>query len=116
MKTKLTSQILDFLVKEGYNYCLSQTQTIGKRRVSVEITLTPVRKKPVLEKLPPGFDTYFNINEEPRQMVLGVDETRFYVNLQTEELLYLQACLQKRPKANWNQANPLNPVSAAELI
>ncbi|MEJ6981798.1 hypothetical protein WG906_15125 [Pedobacter sp. P351] len=81
MKVQLTPPILDYLIGQGYTYCLSRTQTINKGNTDVTITLTPVTVKPRLETLPLGYDTYFNITQEPKQMALGVDETEILVDL-----------------------------------
>ena len=94
MKVQLTPPILDYLIQQGYTYCLSSTQSINKGDTDVTITLTPVTGRPRLESLPPGYDTYFNITQEPKQMALGVDETEILVDLEERDQLILQTIVQ----------------------
>jgi len=93
MKVELTPAILDYLIEQGYTYCLSSTQSIDKGSTDVTITLTPVTGRPRLETLPLEYDTYFNITKEPRQMALGVDETEILVDLNDMDQLALQTFL-----------------------
>jgi hypothetical protein len=89
MQAILTPAILDYLIEQGYRYCLSKTQGINGEGTSVIITLTPVVHRPRLEKLPIDYDTYFNIQREPRQMACGIDETEIFVELnETMRLQY----------------------------
>ncbi len=93
MKVQLTPAILDYLIEQGYRYCLSNTQSIDKGSTDVTITLTPVVRRPRLETLPVGYDTYFNISEEPRQMAFGIDETEILVDLNEIDESVLQSLL-----------------------
>lgn len=91
MKLHLTLDILNFLVNEGYKYCLSATKVVGKKNPIVQIYLTPVVKKPLLRKLPSGFDTYFSLNREPWQMAAGIDSgTKVMVILNQEDIMRLK--------------------------
>jgi hypothetical protein len=81
MKTVLTPHLLGFLIERGYTYCLAKTNTISKAEASVNITLTPVKVKPELDSMPPGYDTYFKITREPMQMACGIDDTEIYISL-----------------------------------
>jgi hypothetical protein len=85
MKIQLTPSILDYLIEQGYKYCLSNTQSIDKGSTDVTITLTPVTRRPRLETMPLEYDTFFNITQEPRQMAMGVDETEILVDLKNIE-------------------------------
>lgn len=90
MKVQLTPPILDYLIEQGYTYCLSRTQSINKGDTEVTITLKPVTGRPRLETLPLGYDTYFNITQEPKQMALGVDGTEILVDLEERDQVVLQ--------------------------
>ena len=81
MKTVLTPHLLGFLIERGYTYCLAKTKTISKAEASVNITLTPVKVKPEIESMPPGYDNYFKITREPMQMACGIDDTEIYISL-----------------------------------
>jgi hypothetical protein len=85
MKTVLTPHLLGFLIERGYTYCLAKTQAISKAEASVTITLTPVKVKPQLEAMPPGYDTYFKITREPMQMACGIDDTEIYISLDLKQ-------------------------------
>ena len=94
MKVQLTPPILDYLIEQGYTYCLSRTQSINKGSTDVTITLTPVTGRPRLETLPSGYDTYFNITQEPKQMAQGVDETEILVDLEERDQFILRTMVQ----------------------
>lgn len=81
MKTKLTPRLLGFMIKKGYKYCLSQTTYINQEDAYVNITLKPVRKHPLLQKLPKPFSSYYSIIQEPVQMALGIHNTIIMVEL-----------------------------------
>lgn len=91
MKTLLTPHLLGFLIERGYTYCLAKTQSISKLNASVRITLTPVKFRPVLEKLPFGYDTYYKITREPMQMACGIDDTEIYMSLDIKKSRSLEA-------------------------
>lgn len=93
MKVQLTPPILDYLIEQGYKYCLSNTQSVDKGSTDVTITLTPVTGRPRLETLPIGYDTYFNITKEPKQMSLGVDETEILIDIDEQDQYLLQTIL-----------------------
>ena len=86
MKAILTNSVLSFLIKQGYQYCLSKTTDITNTNVSVSITLTPVKARPDIRNLPAEFDTYFNIMEEPLQLSAGVDDTEIFIIIDKDEL------------------------------
>lgn len=81
MKTKLTPRLLGFLIRKGYKFFLSQTTCIDQADAYVGITLKPVRKHPLLQKLPKPFNAYCNIIQEPVQMALGINNTAIMVDL-----------------------------------
>ncbi|MDB5009322.1 MAG: hypothetical protein JWR67_2711 [Mucilaginibacter sp.] len=81
MKIEITRSLLNFLIDRGYNYCLSRTVCIENYNADISITLTPVKYKPLLKKLPLAYDTFFAIKEEPMQMAEGIDETIIWVDL-----------------------------------
>ncbi|MFC0513489.1 hypothetical protein ACFFGT_04730 [Mucilaginibacter angelicae] len=81
MQKILTIELLETLIGRGYRYCLSRTTNILGEDADLCITLLPVKRAPLLKKLPERFDTYFKIDEEPRQMAMGIDETIVLVDL-----------------------------------
>lgn len=85
MNTVLTPHILGFLIERGYTYCLAKTQNISRGDASVKITLTPIKIKPQLDSLPPGYDTYFKLTREPMQMACGIDDTEVYISLDLKQ-------------------------------
>lgn len=100
MKIVLTPYLLDFLIRKGYRYLLSKTQSNSKPGCAVTLEMIPVTSLPDLSDLPAEFDTYFDITEEPLQMVKGVDDTEFLVKLELSEALdfkqyLLRLCLKK---------------------
>ena len=86
MQTILTPTLLEFLSRQGYKYFLSKT-TVSEtlEGSSIKIMLTPVVNRPDIRSLPEGFDTYFQINREPRQMAQGVDDTQIIVRLSEDD-------------------------------
>jgi hypothetical protein len=85
MTTKLTPRLLGFLIKRGYKYLLSQTSCINQEDAYIGITLKPVKKHPVLQKLPRPFQAYYNIIQEPVQMAFGLNNTSVMVELSSKE-------------------------------
>lgn len=86
MKTVLTKRLLGFLIKRGYKYCLSQTISISEMVATNRgITLKPVKKHPLLGKLPNPFQAYYGIIREPFQMASGIIGTSVFVELSTKE-------------------------------
>lgn len=81
MKTTLTPRLLSFLIKKGYKYFLSQTIRIDQEDAHVGITLKPVKKHPLLQKLPQPFSAYYSIIQEPVQMASGIKNTAIVVDL-----------------------------------
>ncbi|MGI4019985.1 MAG: hypothetical protein ACRYFA_00625 [Janthinobacterium lividum] len=72
MKMTLTTSLLQFLIQGGYKYCLSQTCAIGQDEDAfTSITLKPVKKNPLLKKLPELFEMYYNLIREPSEMASG---------------------------------------------
>ena len=86
MQATLTLSLLEFLTRQGYKYFLSKTvATDINEGYSVQIMLTPVVNRPDIRSLPEGFDTYFQINREPRQMARGIDDTKITVRLSEDD-------------------------------
>lgn len=86
MQTTLTPTLLEFLARQGYKYFLSKTMVIDKSDdFSIQIMLTPVVNRPDLRSLPEDFDTYFQINKEPRQMAEGIDDTQIMVRFSEDD-------------------------------
>lgn len=70
----LTPRILGYLIEKSYTHVLSKTVE-HEDDGTITITLVPVKEKPSLEVLPDGFDTYYQITQEPMQMACGIDNT-----------------------------------------
>ena len=81
MKTVLTKRLLGYLIKKGYKYCLSKTSLLDHSTQQVGIMLKPVKKHPLLQKLPKPYENYFDITEEPLQFVSGTKNTEVTVEL-----------------------------------
>ena len=86
MKTLLTPILLDFLIIEGYEYCLSKAGGINTQDAKESITLIPVKGKRLLNQLSNSFDKYFNIKNEPAQMAGGFDDTLVMVEIDSSDL------------------------------
>lgn len=86
MKTLLTPILLDFLIIEGYEYCLSKTAGINTQSESESITLIPVKSKRLLNRLSNTVEKYFNIKNEPMQMTEGFDDTLVMVEIDSSDL------------------------------
>lgn len=86
MKTLLTPILLDFLIIEGYKYCLSNAAGINTQDAGKAITLIPVKSKRLLNRLSDGVDKYFNIKNEPMQMAEGFDDTLVMVEIDSSDL------------------------------
>jgi hypothetical protein len=76
LKTLLTPILLDFLIIEGYEYCLSKTAGINTQNKSERL----------LNRLSNTVDKYFNIKNEPMQMAGGGDETLVMVEIDSSDL------------------------------
>jgi hypothetical protein len=86
MKTVLTKRLLGFLIKRGYKYCLSQTTSSCEMVASNKtITLKPVKKHPLLGRLPRPFQVYYAIIHEPFQMASGIIGTSVFVELSIKD-------------------------------
>jgi hypothetical protein len=86
MQTTLTPTLLEFLNHQGYKYFLSKTMvTDSLNGFNIKVILTPVVNRPDVRSLPQGFDTYFQINKEPRQMAQGIDDTEVTVRLSEDD-------------------------------
>ncbi|QJD96688.1 hypothetical protein HH214_12795 [Mucilaginibacter robiniae] len=86
MSTLLTPILLNFLITQGYSFCLSKTQCVEAHDFETLITLKPVKYRPATRHLPLGFDTYFSLNQEPRQMAEGLMDTLVMVDIHPLEL------------------------------
>jgi len=86
MKAVLTPRLLGFLIKKDYKFFLSQTICIDQEDAYVGITLKPVKKHPLLQKLPHPFSGYCSIFREPLQMIFGIANTRILVELNARDL------------------------------
>jgi hypothetical protein len=84
MKAILTEQLWQYLKDKGYTHFFSKTTIVNKPFASVCITLVPVKTKPVFARLPMEYDTFFDIDEEPRQMAKGVDDAEVLVELKED--------------------------------
>ncbi|RYY33709.1 MAG: PAS domain S-box protein [Sphingobacteriaceae bacterium] len=67
MNVTLTPQLLGDLIEKGYTYMLASTTHNSDD--STPVILRPVKKLPVLQDLPDGYETYYRITREPMQLV-----------------------------------------------
>ena len=75
-------EIFDVLVRCGFRYCYAKTVVDEEKAGQVNILLTPVGPKPNIRRLPVQHDTYYKINQEPKQMADGIDaDTAVLINL-----------------------------------
>lgn len=81
MKIPFTPQLLGDLIEKGYTYLLASTA--ADPSLETAITLKPVRKKPSLNNLPDGYETFYKITREPMVMAAGVGETIIMVEYET---------------------------------
>lgn len=81
MKTKLTTSLLSFLIRKGYKYCLSQTTCLDLPDANICILLKPVKKHPLLQKLPKPFSAYYEIIQEPFRLATEVNNAQVMVEL-----------------------------------
>ncbi|WP_299291865.1 hypothetical protein [uncultured Mucilaginibacter sp.] len=86
MKTLLTPRLLGYLIKKGYKFFLSQTTCIDQDDAYVGITLKPVKKHPLLQKLPKPFSAYCSIFYQPFQRVSDKANTKILVELNARDL------------------------------
>ena len=86
MKTLLTPRLLGYLIKKGYRFFLSQTTCIDQADAYVGITLKPVKKHPLLQKLPKPFSAYCSIFYQPFQSVSDKANTKILVELNARDL------------------------------
>ncbi|MEO3407650.1 hypothetical protein AAFN85_27270 [Mucilaginibacter sp. CAU 1740] len=95
MKLLLTPELLKFLNKQGFKYCLSKTTLCESKDADhLNITLTPARSRPKLKHLSLKYDTYFSINREPAQMAMGIDDTLVLVQMDKQLIVeYLNSIL-----------------------
>ncbi|MEO6498477.1 MAG: PAS domain S-box protein [Mucilaginibacter sp.] len=68
MNVTLTPQLLGDLIEKGYTYMLAST-AFNADNDNTPVILKPVKKLPVLQNLPAGYETYYRITREPMQMV-----------------------------------------------
>lgn len=78
MTTPLNTRILGYLIEKGYGFVFAKNEEDIKTG-TLTITLLPVREKPEVEHLPAGFETYYQITQEPMQMACGIDNATMVV-------------------------------------
>jgi hypothetical protein len=81
LKTLLTPILLDYLIMEGYEYCLSKPANIDADRNSEYITLNPVKIEP--------FNNDFNDSGEPYlsiKNVFGIGDTLIMIEIDISDL------------------------------
>lgn len=78
MTTPLNTRILGYLIEKGYGFVFAKNEEDTKTG-TLTITLLPVREKPEVEHLPAGFETYYQITQEPMQMACGIDNATMVV-------------------------------------
>lgn len=79
---EFNTEIFNVLLECGFRYCYSKTVVDEQSPDQIKIVLTPLPYKPDIRKLPKGYDTYFNLKHEPKQMAEGIDNGTFvYIDL-----------------------------------
>ena len=79
---RFNQEIFEALTRCGFQYCFSKTVCSEALHDQVSIFLTPIVSEPNIRNLPVGFDTYFDLIEEPEQMMTGIDnDTTVFINL-----------------------------------
>ena len=111
MDIVLSPQLLQFLILQGYRYCLSK----NSRKLSDDlgvicIILRPVRLPPMSIRLPDDYDEYYMISEEPRRLANGIDGVLTLVNLDKITLLAYIASVAGVLKINDQDQDNYNPV------
>ena len=84
---QLTPRLLGFLIKRGYKYFLSHTSCIDQEDAYIGITLKPVKKHPLLHKLPQPYKAYCNVVQQPALMAMGIINTVIMVELGVKDTL-----------------------------
>jgi len=103
MKLVLTPQLLKFLSRRGYQYCLSRTTFDNAREGEELITLTPLRRRPSLQAINNGYDALFRIDGEPSRLADEPGETLVLIQVDTSLILkYLTTVLQLPKKKQHN--------------
>ncbi|GAA4326435.1 hypothetical protein GCM10023149_29250 [Mucilaginibacter gynuensis] len=92
MRILLTPDLLDFLIRQGYRYCLCKTYPPDREKVRRSIVLTPLTQR----AWPAGWlmdhDALFDLRREPARMAEGIDDFLVFVNVPGFILLaYLDA-------------------------
>jgi hypothetical protein len=86
MKTLLTPRLLGYLIRKKYQYFLLTTTRIDQSDATIGIMLKPVKKHPLLPKLPKPFDRYCGITEDLLQLSKGKMGTQVTVKLAISEM------------------------------
>ncbi len=81
----LTPRLLEFLMAEGYRYCLSKTLCLHTPGIDVALILKPVKNRPALRRLANGFETYYAVDNEIKIMADGIEDTMAIVELNSAE-------------------------------
>lgn len=103
MELVLTPQLLTFLSRRGYQYCLSRTTYDSVREGEELIMLTPVRRRPSLQITNNGYDALFKIDGEPARLAGGPGKTLVLVQVDTSLIMkYLTAVLEMPEKKKCN--------------
>jgi hypothetical protein len=98
MKLVLTPQLLKFLSRRGYQYCLSRTTCDNAREDEELIMLTPLRRRPALQVINPEYDALFAIDGEPARLAEEPGETLVLVHVETTIILKYLATVLQIPK------------------
>ncbi|GAA4320050.1 hypothetical protein GCM10023149_19100 [Mucilaginibacter gynuensis] len=83
MKTALTPTVLQFLVDEGFQICLSKTSSIFTKKARFCTTLTPAKFDSMPDRSTGLFDNFFAIKAEPVVMAQGLYDTIVLVDMDT---------------------------------
>jgi hypothetical protein len=73
MQKLLTTNLLQLLIRLGYQYVLVKRTAVYGEDADTCIILTPVKFKPVLAELSENYNAFFEISKEPFEMAKGVN-------------------------------------------
>lgn len=99
MKLVLTPQLLRFLTRNGYNYCLSRIVSDETDRYQGLMTLVPLRRRPSMRVINKGYDALFAIDGEPARLADEPGDILVMIQMDTPVILrYLKTLLQTSKK------------------
>ncbi len=87
MNVVLTPELIGFLIKQGYKYCLLKTYEHAKAAINLTLILTPLRDKPCQHQLRTDDEAVLAIEREPAWLSEGAEDTLVMMKLDKDTLL-----------------------------